>query len=293
MAMRTTIFWYANPNNEGKFELIGWGTDSTFTAKPASWTDVPDSVQTRGIITEKLYNLPAGRARYYEALDDFLETKWQPEKYISYIESTSELLRPHLVAFSEETFDANIEGLKTYIAEKTTTIAASRVDGEPENEAGLRTLPCRTPLGSVSGHVKTTWDTLGESLYSVGDAALTINDGSGATYDFTSIGAKAGAHASGRARFIVSLLTDEDIRFYMVIMFPDTRFFEGHREQGVFDLTVPPYTFSILHDDLSPGGLGRIRSMSPAEGTINIHAFGLKPGDPIEFDFNGQLFQNP
>ena len=285
-------FWYANPNNGGKFELIGWGTDATFNDNRRA--GVPDSVQARGEITNRLYNIPESRAAYYEALDEFLANRWEPQKYLDYIESTSAILKPRLVSFTEEHFDSEIDYLTTYFTDRTATIAAARVAGEPEHEALVRDLPCRSPLGSLSGHFVTTWDTLGESSIGVGDASLTlVEDGVPSDHVFVEKGARAGIHTDGRTRISIQLRTAEDLRFIFAIYMPDSAFFDDQRQPGIHDLRTPPYVFTILEDDYSVSPRVRNRSMSAAEGIMDIKAFSMNPGDPIEVYFSGDLLLNP
>lgn len=77
--------WYAfRARNTGKFTFIPWGADSVFDDPgPFFSHPVPKSVKAKGVICQKLWELPEIRARYRTEMQRLLNAVWIEENMLA------------------------------------------------------------------------------------------------------------------------------------------------------------------------------------------------------------------
>ena len=168
-------FLYADPGAEGRFRFIPWGPDSAF--RPESRAQVPKSVLAFGAITNRLYALSGPRQRFYAQQTQILDEVWDAESAIAAVREAAASIAPHLPADEQAGFADAVAAVEAVMAERQGVIAEALEDGFPDWEAGMRSLPCRIPLGPVSGTFSTTWDTLADNVFGAGTATLNLELG--------------------------------------------------------------------------------------------------------------------
>ena len=91
-------FVYLNPTT-GKFHFLPWGADSLFMKFSMLQPDrrAPRSVKTKGLLAHRLYQIPAARKRYEEALRDLLDEHWDENALLAEMDRIEEMLEPHII----------------------------------------------------------------------------------------------------------------------------------------------------------------------------------------------------
>ncbi len=178
------------------------------------------------------------------------------------------------------------------MSERAGVIAEAIEGGFPDWTAGMRSLPCRIPLGPVSGTFATTWDTLGDNVFAAGTATLNL-ELDGQTLVFQDIGARAGTTASGVDRLQIVADTAEARRFTITSNFPDPRFFESFMTPGEHELIGPPVTMNATEQDRSVSPVVTLRRLEIGEGTWTFEEVSDRPGAAIVGSFQGTLYLRP
>ena len=285
----TNYFLYADPGSGGRFHFLAWGVDNTM--RPNNRAGVPDSVLAFGAITHRLYQTESGRTRFYEELDDLLLQGWKPEELLSWIAEKESLIATELDVSVTPALVTETEALRAFVRDRRDVIAMARVDGAPAWTAGVRSLPCRIPVGSVSGSFTTTWNSLSQGAFETGSASFAIEDGRYEDLAFAKVGARIGTLSSGRDRVQLNFETDASLRFDLSITLPNERFFEGADTVGPHELTSPPFSFSIVEQDRTTSPATTVRRLEAGEGTWTFDEIEKVDGGVVSGTFSAALYQ--
>jgi hypothetical protein len=101
-ANRNNYFFYLNPETD-KFHFLLWGADSLFEKFSRLGVDprAPVSVKTKGLISQRLYQIKSCRERYARAMKEILDKHWQEEALLAETERLETLLEPYLISSQE------------------------------------------------------------------------------------------------------------------------------------------------------------------------------------------------
>ncbi|MEC7776545.1 MAG: CotH kinase family protein [Planctomycetota bacterium] len=149
---RNNFFFYLNPTTE-KFHFMPWGADSLFVKYSHINRDrrVPLSVKTGGMIANKLYQLPASRARYKKTLLGILKEHWDEKKLLAETDRIEALLDPYIRESSRQRgFYRSLDSVRQFIRTRREEILDEVADGMPVWTKGSEP-PVAIPGGGFFG----------------------------------------------------------------------------------------------------------------------------------------------
>jgi hypothetical protein len=281
-------FMYADPELDGRFRFLPWGPDNTFRTNGQA--ALPNSVLAYGILTNRLYALPAGRDRYYAALADLLADTWDVDAMAAEGGRVQEILRPYLTEAEQDALAAQILTFTTVILEREAVIDAAIAGGSPDWTAGLRFNPCRIPIVPIEGTFETTWGTLSDNFYTAGTSTVTLDS---EPVETTAAGARAGAIGDGRTRVQMRLETPNDLRYTLTFTLAEPPWFETYSVVGTHDLGTPPVNTTVVVHDISGADAVQIDRFDATEGTWTFTAIDKTAGGAVVGSFQGTLWDLP
>ena len=286
-------FVYADPDDGGRFRFLPWGPDSAF--RPDNRAEVPDSVLAYGMLANRLYALPEGRARFYQQLDELLATVWKPAELSARAARIAEQVAPLLDDPYRAEMTAQTAEVQGFIAGRADGIAAARAAGDPAWTDGLRTTPCRTPLGPVTGTFTTTWDSLAVDAFAAGTGTFTA-ELDGAPVPNVRVGARSGPTAGPQDRVQMTVDTSATRRLIVNTVFATGTyypFFEPYGVVGDHRLVQPPVNMTVIEQDISVSPAVELRDFEIGEGTWTYDEFQATTGAPVSGHFTGTLYEVP
>ncbi|MCH2581985.1 MAG: CotH kinase family protein, partial [Planctomycetes bacterium] len=149
---RNNYFFYLNPTTE-KLHFMPWGADSLFVKYSHINRDrrVPLSVKTGGMIANKLYQLPASRARYKKTLLGILKEHWNEKKLLAETDRSAALLDPYIGKYSSQGgFYRSLNSVRQFIRTRREEILDEVADGMPIWTKGSEP-PVAIPGGGIFG----------------------------------------------------------------------------------------------------------------------------------------------
>jgi len=284
-------FIYADPADNGRFRFIPWGPDAAFM--PDNRAQVPDSVLAYGVIANRLYSIPAERNRYYQALGKLLDADWDPDAMTAEAARVSQLVRPLLPDAVRGEHDDSVAELDAFVTGRRAALEEIIASAYPDWTDGLRVLPCRPPVGPVSGTFTTTWKSLSDDVYQAGNATIDL-ELDGETIAPTRSGARAGITSTtglDRIQLVYDLPGERRLTF--TITLPEDRWFESYLSVGSHPMVSPPVAVTVLDEDVSvtpPAPLGRYEG---GEGTWIFDEVDLTDGGAMSGSFEGMLYRAP
>ena len=284
------FFLYADPADGGRFHWIPWGADATFQENTSDL--VPDSVLAYSAVARRLYLTDAGRARYYQELAAVIEEAWRPNRMVERVDEIADLVRPFLLdQRSRDDLTAVGDVTRTFIMEREGVIAAATAGGEPAWTEPMRALPCRIPVGQVSGTFVTTWNTLSQNPLTAGSGTFTASV-DGDAFEVVDVGARAGMTTTGpRVQLQIELAGSR--RLNVLANFQaDERWFEPYFAPGDHPLVTPPLPMSVTEVATSDPGTA-LRQFDVGEGTWTFTKASTADGAPVEGSFSATLYLIP
>ena len=129
---KNNYFVYLHPTT-GRFHFLPWGADSMFgPGNPfENDPDAPISVQTAGLVANRLYRLDSARRRYADTIKGLLDKHWDEKVMLTEVGNIEEMLEPHLGPTQRRAFDA-LDDLRDFIEGRRAAILAEIEDGMPD-----------------------------------------------------------------------------------------------------------------------------------------------------------------
>ena len=149
---RNNYFFYLNPTT-AKFHFMPWGADSLFVKYSHINRDrrVPLSVKTGGMIANKLYQLPASRARYKKTLLGILKEHWNEKKLLAETDRIEAMLDPYIREYSRQRgFYRSLNSVRQFIRTRREELLDEVADGMPSWTKGSEP-PVAIPGGGIFG----------------------------------------------------------------------------------------------------------------------------------------------
>lgn len=277
---------YHEPGS-GKFQLIPWGTDGTWSAAADPFGNgTTTAVQANALLTRRLYLLPETRDRYVARLRGLLASGWNEAAVGAELDRMETLIAPFA---QDPDLGAAIDELRGVVAGRRAQIEDALAAGPPPWTVPLRDPPCLEELGAVSGTFSTTWGTIGAAdPFSTGTGTLTGSLG-GTALVTTQVGSTAGLDTNAMPQAaqvaVVAWLTD------------------GTAELVLFQIQPSVYAPGDLAVDLSTA-LGAVYHYTPATntfalvglvggGTLHFAQAGQTAGAPVVGTFTGTVIKSP
>jgi spore coat protein CotH len=94
---RNNYFIYLNPGT-GKLHFMPWGADCLFEKYSRLRVDrsSPRSVRLKGLVANKLYQIPAVRKKYAATMKKLMAEHWDEEKLLAETERIEAMVTPHI-----------------------------------------------------------------------------------------------------------------------------------------------------------------------------------------------------
>jgi len=189
------FFLYDDPTTD-KFVFIAWGADAVFfNGSPTE--DTPDGPMLRGELAQRLYGIPAVRARYLARVQSLLNTVFVESELRSEVARMQALVTPLAHPIQASQLAMGLADVRAFIEgrrAKLTQLLAT----PPPVPTRERPSPCLKRLGTFNSTFATTWGTLGAmDPFATGPATFTLVLDGGAPDDFVVSGASAGLDTEG------------------------------------------------------------------------------------------------
>lgn len=116
---RNNYFIYLDPRSR-KFHFMPWGADCMFEKYSQLGEDPrsPRSVRMQGLLTNRLYQVRAVRARYARTMKSLLARHWNERRLLAEIERIAAMLEPHLTRRQGREFDVAFDAIHKFIRER-------------------------------------------------------------------------------------------------------------------------------------------------------------------------------
>tara|TARA_B100000029_G_scaffold102299_1_gene92655 strand:- start:203 stop:2437 length:2235 start_codon:yes stop_codon:yes gene_type:complete len=123
-------FVYHNPKTD-RFHFIPWGGDCMFEKKSKLPVDprAPLSVKTKGLIAHKLYQIPAGRARYLQTLQQVMTEHWNEDALLAETRRIESLVTPFVPPAQKAAI--RFDGIRQFIRSRRNDIESETSNGMP------------------------------------------------------------------------------------------------------------------------------------------------------------------
>ncbi len=284
------FFIYADPADQGRFSFIPWGPDSAYHQDDSD--EVPDSVLAYGVLANRLYAIDAERRRYYADLDKLLANHWDEDALAAEVARISDLVRPLLPEDASAGHDSDRADLEAFIAGRRDTLDQIMASEWPDWTEGLRVLPCRIPVGPVSGTFTTTWNSLSQVIYDAGTATLALQlDGENMAP--LQSGARAGIGTTGQDRIQMVHNLSGERRLTFNVNLPEERWFDSYMTVGDHPLVSPPVNITVLYQDVSVTPARELGRFEVGEGRWTFDKVATSDGAAVSGSFEGTLYTAP
>ena len=281
------FFFYADPNDDGRFKFIPWGTDNTM--RNETRTTIPHSTLAFSLIPNLLYSNPEGRRRFYETLDSMLDEHWDEEVLNQWIDEKTSFLEPFIREQDVAFFQSEVDTIKETVNVRKQVIGDARLYGEPLWEAGLRGEICRVEAGTIEGEVTLNANGLGVVDYTAGLASYSFTiDGSENAPQISS-GAFGGQHELGFDRVVTIAEYEDDRRFFISFIMPNPRFFEPFTTGGAQRFISTAFSGTVIERDLTINS--NTDRYDIDHGTITGTEIDFSIGGQVSFTFEAKLYR--
>jgi hypothetical protein len=284
-------FIYADPSDGGRFSFIPWGPDAAYHVDDSD--AVPDSVLAYGVLANRLYAIEAERRRYYDDLDKLLANQWDEDALTAEVARVSDLVRPLLPREARAGHDGDRADVESFISGRRATLEQIMASDWPDWTEGLRVLPCRIPVGPVSGTFTTTWNSLSQDIYAAGSATVGLQL-DGETMAPVQSGARAGfAPTLGVDRIQMVHDLSGQRRLTFNVNLPEERWFESYMTVGDHPLVSPPVSVTVLYQDVSVTPARELGRFEVGEGRWTFDKVDTTDGAQVSGSFEATLYTAP
>ena len=274
------FYVYREPSND-LFYFIPWGTDAAFVPTGGLLPeDRPQSVLARGIITNRLYDIPDFRECYMERMRELLDTIWDEQELLDSIDFIENLVG------AEHIHGGCLDDVRDVITERRSLILAELDAGGAEWTVPPKDPECEEiPRYSMSGSFVTRWGTIDDPAPAPGLTATldaTTSDGQ-IEFDFAFSVAGEIDDWDGEPPPIVMIIahTPTDELYVLQIMFEEGLFnagtevpFHGAATMGAFVELDPDTVIGMV-----------------ADGTVTLNNVSTSPNGQISGSFQATFFE--
>jgi spore coat protein H len=274
---RNNFYLYHNPAS-GRFEFIPWGTDGAFAeAIPGDALNTSSTVYARGLLANRLYNLPEQRTRFRERLGELNEAVWQETALVA------ELTR--LTSLVSDTLPDATAALRRHLQTHGGQVRAELDEPAPEwvNNTSEQS-PCFGTIGDVSLEFATEYGDLADVAPGLGRFEVGLSlDGAAASGGawFGRAGVDATATEPSVALRVLSLLEDGQLLFVQIAV-PPEEFSPGSRALHGFE----SIGVVLVLDGADTRFVGFI-----SDGTLELDAASAAPAAPVSGRLSARLLQ--
>jgi hypothetical protein len=283
-------FLYFDPAS-GKMSFLPWGPDMSFDAvDPVGPPGRPQSVSAKGAIANRLYQTPALRALYAEAMKDLLNAAWKEDALLGEIDRMEKLLAPY-VSESAAAVKAGTDAVRAFVTGRRAAILAEIDPAPPAWPYPLPAAACMTTVGTISGSFSTTWDSLAQMApFATGSGSLELSIPADKPQSSAAVGAASGYEpsmngsdffTSGKAQLtIIGSFPDGNARAFVFYVDPEA--FADGKEAPYDWQTVFALGLDVTQQE--PVLLGFF-----GDGTIHFDKASMASGAPVSGTFTASV----
>lgn len=259
---------YRDPET-GLFSFMPWGTDNAFE-RPRSRT-----IYGRGRIAERLYGLPAERARFLARTLELAEQIWDVPWLTAHLDQVAISAPdavPELLEEQRQFVSGRLEQLRGIVGGKPPPIRRSASSS------------CAGTVGDISGHFATTFDPTTTPLSPAAEFQVQLSlDGAAVSGVEWTGSAGFQSRPSGPVPAVRYTGTLPDERELELIVYVGPSLFEPgtHEFHG-----AETYGTITVQGGSGDGFVGNVGS-----GTLDLVEAGTAPDAPVRGSFSGRIYQ--
>ncbi len=263
---KNNFFLYNDPTT-GQLQFIPWGVDATFqpgvTMGGIGVSDGPTGVAAAGILTHRLWNIPAHHDAFLARQRELLATVWDEDVMLDELARMEALIAPIADAHQGTAWHGAVDDVRGFVTGRRAALTAA-LDAGPVWDRPLDGYPCLDIKAHVDATFTATYGTLGNAdPLGTGDGTMAITAG-GVTTTLTPVGASAGLDPDPEPGTAATSL----------IQLFGYRASDGHIVLA--QISIPPSRFSPRNVDLGFfDGFGLVIDYDPATDTASIVGFML------------------
>jgi hypothetical protein len=273
--------------------LLPWGLDQLASDRNPFWEwgfNPPKSVKADAAIPRQLYQIEAGREKYFTVVRELLDTVWDEKKITEQIDALQDLIEPHTIIRGDGG-RRHAGNLQNFIRRRRQEVLAEIDDGKfPDWQLAPRELPRNLEkIADIEGSfaVQCDSDEKGQDGFvpSTGSGQLTLKQ-NGQTIAITSptFGIRQNGRGSVTLRMHRPAVSAGETQT-IEVTFPRPRLTDQQPEASFrIDIFASPAQGNLLEAN-SPEPLGQLG------GYLTITKFGTKPGDRIEGRLESEAFR--
>lgn len=279
---RNNYYLYRHPKTK-LFYFIPWGADDIFTDPGPIFTQpVPKSFKAAGLLTGRLWKLPAVRELYQTEMRRLLEDVWIEEDLLFEIELMCELLEDHV---DRGKWRQSLAAIHEFLDRRREEVESELVGGGPDWPPNpLLALPTADegPMTQLTGRFATTFGARdgGRATF-----VITTPDGK-ATTPFDSVQVSAMPELPNFIRpgypAIVIVGKGSGVPEGNLVLIVDPIILELKKP----DLPVDHFAVWAMYTEGSPTDPNAKSTVFMISGKLRVDALDMKPGGKIEGAFD-------
>lgn len=289
---RNNYFVYVDSKSD-QLQLLPWGLDQLASDRNPFWEwgfNPPKSVKADAAIPRQLYQVDAGREKYFAVVRELLDTVWDEKKITEQIDALQDLIEPHTIIRGDGG-RRHAGRLQNFIRRRRQEVLAEIDDGKfPDWQLAPRELPRNLEkIADIEGSFAVQRDSNEKGkdgfIPATGSGQLTLKQ-NGQTIAITSptFGIRQNGRGSVTLRMHRPAASAGETQT-VEVTFPRPRLTDKQPEASFrIDIFASPAQGNLLEAN-SPEPLGQLG------GYLTITKFGTKPGDRIEGRLESEAFR--
>lgn len=292
---RNNYFVYFNPATE-RIVFIPWGLDQLGEDSNMFWPrdfEPPKSVKADGALPRRLYQIEEARDAYFATMRHLLGTVWNEDALITHIGRLEEMIKPHRVDRGNDQRQTGVD-IKEFITTRRAQIEGEMEGPHPEWTLAFRDTPpplekrgeCEVRFNLKLASTESAPDTFEATA---GDAEVTlVFDGRELPFNSSLLALKQNKGQQGEDSWTLQITRADAVDgtpSTIEITFPN-RPHDRHAPYRI-DAFASQARGRLLKGS---GDVGQDGSLGLLAGSLELTAFGNKPGDSISGTLVGEFF---
>ena len=156
---QNNYFIYSHHDDQ-RLHFVPWGADVALVKQFIGQlfkVGQPESATSFAMLPNRLYQNEAMRDRYFETLNELLDTVWNEERLTKETHRINALLKPH-VGESQDDYMKESDAVRRFIKARRGEIATELKDGPPTVKFNKRKTYCSSKVGDAKGKFALQWE---------------------------------------------------------------------------------------------------------------------------------------
>lgn len=278
-AWNTNNFYlYADPA-DGRLHFIPWGTDAVLYGSEQD-QGASASVYAFGLLADRLYSHPEGRARYLDRLSGLLDEHWDEGRAADRMQRMASLIEPELSGAEWSLVEDQIRWVEDIVDGQREAIEGELSAGGADWPYDPRDSYCFTTTGDLDATFSTTWGSLlTDDPFNTGSSDLYIELEEGKPWPLLEGSALAGSVEGDSAIYLPAWISStEAILIYVALD-------ESQVDVGEVELDLATSYGGLLYLDTET--MEDFEFVAYVMGTLRFDRAGTTEGDAVEGTLEG------